>query len=292
MVVKGTIVKGIAGFYYVDDGDQIHECKARGVFKNENTKPSVGDEVDIDISADTPVIVKIHERRNLFARPPVSNIEQFVVVSALSAPKPNLFVIDRFLTSAEISNVDIVMCFTKKDIADYKTIVEIREIYSGIYPVAFINATQESDIEELIPYMKGKKSALAGPSGVGKSTILNALCRDSEMETGDVSEKTKRGRHTTRHVELFRCDFGGMVFDTPGFTSLDVPVEADEEDIQFLFPDIAEYVGRCRFNGCRHTAEPGCAVRGAVEDGKVHHKRYESYCDQIKQIQEREKNRY
>ncbi|MBR5229185.1 MAG: ribosome small subunit-dependent GTPase A [Firmicutes bacterium] len=291
MIKKGTIVKGIAGFYYVDTGEQVHECKARGVFKNKNFKPAVGDEVDLDTSGDTAVIIKVHERQNEFIRPPVANVEQFVVVSALADPKPNLVVVDKFLAVAEMNDVEIVLCFTKKDLVTESDIEKIREIYEGVYPLVFLDVHSEHGMDDLIPHLKDKKSALAGPSGVGKSTILNALRKDLDVETGSVSDKTKRGKHTTRHVELFNLDFGGMVFDTPGFTSFDVP-DIDEADLQFLFPDIDSYRGQCRFNGCRHLTEPDCAVREAVEAGDIHELRYKSYCSQIEEIRERERKKY
>ena len=219
MIKTGTIVKGIAGFYYVDTGEKVYECKARGAFKNAKLKPSVGDIADIDIArgdADTGVVVKIHERRNYFLRPPVANIEQFVVVSSLTDPKPNFSVIDKFLAVAEMNNVDIVLCFTKSDLVSEKEIDYMKEVYSSCYPVVFLDLKQENGINDLMPYLFEKRSALAGPSGVGKSTILNALRSrqdpdHEEVETGAVSEKTKRGRHTTRHVELFKMDFGGAV---------------------------------------------------------------------------------
>lgn len=294
MIEHGTIVKGIAGFYYVDTGEKIYECKARGVFKNENMKPAVGDEVDIDISEDTAVVTKIHERRNLFLRPPVSNVEQFVVVSSLADPKPNIAVIDKFLTAAELNGVESVICFTKCDLVSEKEIQNMKDIYSNVYPVVFLNTLEEKGINDLIPYLFEKKSALAGPSGVGKSTILNALRKNVEeesVETGVVSEKTRRGRHTTRHVELFRMDFGGFVFDTPGFTSFDAP-DIPEEDLQHLFPEMEHFIGNCRFNGCRHLMEPDCAVREAVDSGEIHQMRYKSYCSQIEQIRERQRKKY
>ncbi len=291
MIEKGTIVKGIAGFYYVDTGKEVHECKARGVFKNKNKKLAIGDEVDLEISGDTAVITKIHPRHNEFIRPPVANVQQFIVVSALANPKPNLVVVDKFLVTAEMKDVDIVLCFTKKDLVTEDEIKAIHEIYDGVYPIVFLDAMEENGVDQLIPYLKGKKSALAGPSGVGKSTILNALRKDLDIETGTVSDKTKRGKHTTRHVELFSLDFGGMVFDTPGFTSFDVP-EVAESDLQFLFPDIARYVGQCKFNGCRHLKEPGCAVQEAVKNGEINDLRYKSYCGQIDEIRERERNKY
>lgn len=298
MIETGTIIKGIAGFYYVDTGEKVYECKARGVFKNEKLKPAVGDEANIEIAdtdADTGVIVKIHERRNHFLRPPVANIEQFVVVSALADPKPNFAVIDRFLAAAEMNSVDIVLCFTKSDLVSEKDIEQMKAVYSRCYPVVFLDLTAENGINDLMPYLFGKKSALAGPSGVGKSTILNALRKsqghDGEVETGSISEKTKRGRHTTRHVELFKMDFGGAVFDTPGFSSFDPP-DVEEDELEELFPDIAYYRGQCRFNGCRHVSEPGCAVRKAVEDGDIHEQRYNSYCAQLEQLRERDRRKY
>jgi ribosome biogenesis GTPase len=296
LIETGTIVKGIAGFYYVDTGERVYECKARGVFKNEKLKPAVGDEADIDVADDdTGVIIKIHDRRNIFMRPPVSNVEQFVVVSALADPKPNLPVIDKFLTTAELNNVEIVLCFTKSDLVSEKEIKRMREIYSKVYPVVFLDMTKEESVNDLVPYLFGKKSALAGPSGVGKSTILNALRRNqntgSEVETGEISEKTKRGRHTTRHVELFKIDCDGLVFDTPGFTSFDAPAVSDDE-LQELFPEIARYMGKCRFNGCRHINEPDCAVREAVEENEIHIQRYNSYSLQFEEIRERERRKY
>ena len=263
----GTIVKGIAGFYYVDTGNAVYECKARGVFKNQSRKPYVGDEVLLDFSGGSPVISEIGKRRNVFDRPPVANVEQFIVVSAMKNPAPNFAVIDKFLTMAELKDVEVVMCFNKTDLADSGEIEELKKIYSPIYPVIFADARKEEGIEMLVPYLRDKRSALAGPSGVGKSTIMNNLIRGLNAETGEVSEKTKRGRHTTRHVELFRLDFGGMIFDTPGFTSFDAP-PADEEELTHLFPEFEELSPECRFSGCRHAERTGLCRKGSRGAGK------------------------
>ena len=284
-------MKGIAGFYYVDTGNAVYECKARGVFKNKSQKPYVGDEVLLDFAGGLPVISEIGPRRNLFERPPVANVEQFVVVSAFQSPAPNFAVIDKFLTMAELKEVDVVMCFNKMDLADEDAARKLREVYAPVYPVIFSDAKSEKGIEELIPYLKGRRSALAGPSGVGKSTIMNNLIRGLNAQTGTVSEKTKRGRHTTRHVELFRLEFGGMIFDTPGFTSFDAPLAAESE-LSHMFREFGDFSDECRFSGCRHQNEPGCAVKEAVTRGDIAESRYKSYLGQLKEIRERERRKY
>ena len=287
-IVRGTIVKGIAGFYYVDTGSAVYECKARGVFKNTSIKPYVGDEVKIDLSADTPVVREICERKNVFERPPVANVEQFVFVSALKSPDPNFAVIDRFLTAAEKMDVDVVICFNKADLADEEIRRSAESVYGDIYPVVFSDACSGRGVERLRPFLKDRKSALAGTSGVGKSTILNNLIRDAGAETGSISEKTNRGRHTTRHVELFRLEGGGMIFDTPGFMSFDLPVMEDTE-LPYLFREFDRYAGECRFHGCLHRDEPGCAVKEAAALGKISQSRYHSYLMQLKELGSREK---
>ncbi len=280
----GTIIRGVGGFYHVDTGTEIVECRPRGIFRKQKIKPCVGDEVSFERTEDTEevtgVINSIAERKNHFLRPPVSNIDQFIVVCALADPDPNFTVLDRFLLAAERENVEIVICFTKMDIASEARISEAREIYQDVYPLIFLDARKHENVQDMIPYLFDKKSALAGPSGAGKSTILNTLRNDSEARTGTVSEKTGRGRHTTRHVELFRMEFGGMVFDTPGFTSFDIP-DMEPEALSELYPDLYRYEGNCRFKGCLHDAEPECGVRAAVEQGDIHPLRYRSYIEQL-----------
>ena len=288
MIVRGTIIKGIAGFYYVDTGSTVYECKARGVFKNTSIKPYVGDEVRIDISSDTPVICEICERQNVFERPPVANVEQFVFVSALKSPDPNFAVVDRFLTAAEKMDVDVVICFNKADLAGEEIRRSALSTYGDVYPLVFSDACSGQGVEQLRPYLKDRKSALAGTSGVGKSTILNRLIRDAGAETGSISEKTNRGRHTTRHVELFRLEGGGMIFDTPGFMSFDLPV-MEETELPYLFREFGRYEGECRFHGCLHRDEPGCAVKEAAAQGEIPKSRYQSYLMQLKELGSREK---
>ena len=290
--MQGIIVKGIGGFYYVDTGNgEIVECKARGLFRKDNIKPCVGDEVDVSVglTSDEAVITDIHPRRNHFLRPPVSNVDQFVIVTAMADPAPNFTVLDRFILTAEAENVEIVLCFTKKDLASFKSMKQIREIYGSIYPHLFVDARDPVSVEKLIPFLQGKKSALAGPSGAGKSTILRTLRRDETIQTGSVSEKTGRGRHTTRHVEIFGMGFGGMVFDTPGFTSFDLSPDIEEEVLQELYPEFAGYRERCRFKGCLHWQEPDCAVREAAEKGSIHPLRYESYRKELELLRQEKK---
>ena len=286
-------MKGIAGFYYVDTGDAVYECKARGSFKNKNKKgaakkPYVGDRVQLDMTDDTPVITGIKERTSCFDRPPVANIEQFIIVSACVSPDPNLAVVDRFITMAEMNDIEVVICFTKADLASEELKERLKNIYENVYPVIFIDARKREDAAVLASYLNGKKTALAGPSGVGKSTVTNSLISDAPAETGEVSEKTRRGRHTTRHVELFRLADGGMLFDTPGFTSFDVP-QMEEDRLRYLFREFSELNYNCKFAGCMHQNEPGCAVKAALAAGKISLSRYNSYISQLEEIRERKR---
>lgn len=287
--MKGTIVKGIAGFYYVKSQNQIFQCKARGVFKNQGISPAVGDLVEFETGEgqeDDGLITDIEPRKNQFIRPPIANVDCFAVVMAAAHPKPNLAVADKFLVMAEKSGTDVVFCINKVDLAKASAVEKLREIYGSVYPVVCLSGTTGQGLEELKQRIKGKQTALAGPSGVGKSTILNALIPEAAAETGDISRKTKRGRHTTRHSELFDLGDGTMIFDTPGFTSFDI-LEADEEELQHLYPEFLPHLGSCRYDNCRHIKEPDCAVRQAVEEGKISRQRYESYVTQLSEIRSR-----
>lgn len=287
--MKGIIVKGIAGFYYVKAGGKIYQCKARGIFKKDRITPYVGDEVNIGkINGDEAVVDEILPRKNSFIRPPIANVDCFVIVTAAAKPDPNPDIIDKFLVMAEKNRTDIIICINKIDLVPEEKRKEIEEIYQDIYPLVSVCGKTGAGIEELSALMKGRKCALAGPSGAGKSTLLNRLQSRRIVETGDISEKTKRGKHTTRHVELFETDFGSLVFDTPGFTSFDV-LEAEEDELHFLYPEMSALIGGCRFDDCRHIKEPDCCIREAVKQGKIHESRYQSYVNQYKEIQERRK---
>lgn len=270
--------------------EQIYQCRARGIFRDMGVTPMIGDNVDIEVQDDGDAVVdRIYPRKNEFLRPPVSNIDMMVVVAAAARPKPNTAVIDKLLVAAEKSSVEIMVCINKIDIADPQIVGGLREIYERIYPLVLASGKTGEGIEDLKKHLKGKKSAFAGPSGAGKSTLLNRLQPSIEAETGSVSSKTKRGRHTTRHVEIFDMDFGGMVYDTPGFTSFDTS-DAGLEELHFLFPEMRPFIGKCRYDNCRHLKEPDCAVTAAVEAGKISRSRYDSYTAQYKDIEE--KNKY
>ena len=202
-MIQGLIVKGIGGFYYVKTAEQIYQCRARGIFRDMGVTPMIGDNVDIEVQDDGDAVVdRIYPRKNEFLRPPVSNIDMMVVVAAAARPKPNTAVIDKLLVAAEKSSVEIMVCINKIDIADPQIVGGLREIYERIYPLVLASGKTGEGIEDLKKHLKGKKSAFAGPSGAGKSTLLNRLQPSIEAETGSVSSKTKRGRHTTRHETL------------------------------------------------------------------------------------------
>ena len=290
--MKGTIVKALAGFYYVDSkepSEGIYACKARGIFKNEGIKPYVGDDVEFEVTHQQDmeaVITDIKARRNSFIRPPIANVQQFAVIAAAAKPKPNPDIIDKFLVNAEKYDTEIIICINKTDLDKNGSAEKLREIYEGIYPMYFLSGKTGEGMEELKKALVGKRTAFAGASGVGKSTILNYLHPKAAAATGSISQKTSRGRHTTRHVELFRLEPSGEVFDTPGFTSFET-VDAGEEELQEYFPEIGKLAAGCRFDDCRHIAEPDCAVLKALEEGRISRSRYDSYLNQLKEIRQR-----
>lgn len=287
--MKGLIMKGIGGFYYVKTADGIYQTRGRGIFKKQGVTLAVGDNVEIEILPDGDgVINEILPRKNQFIRPPIVNVDCFVVIFAAKKPKPNFQVVDRFLIMAERCSMEAVICVNKCDLADEEELEQIKSVYGDIYPVLFVSGKTGQGIASLNTYISGKRAAFAGPSGVGKSTITNRIIPEANMETGSVSSKTSRGRHTTRHVEIFETEEGGLVFDTPGFTSFDI-LEAEEDELAGCYPEFAPYLGQCRFDNCRHRKEPDCAVRRAVEEGSISRIRYESYLANLEEISSRKK---
>lgn len=276
-ILNGKILKGIGGFYYIETADAVYECKARGVFRKQKITPLVGDDVTITIRSNGEnTIDSIHPRKNFLVRPPVANIEQLFILSAACNPSPNLFLIDKMTAIAINKGIEPIIVFTKCDLMDLS---EFEKIYknSGLKTVCISSVTKDG-IDTVKEWISGKVSAFTGNSGVGKSTLLNSICEGLNLDTGEISEKLGRGRHTTRAVELYKvCD--GYVADTPGFSSFDI--EKNEsvalEDIQYCFPEFQPYLGKCKFVSCSHTVDKGCAVLEALCDGKIEKTRHESY---------------
>lgn len=287
--MRGVIVKGIAGFYYVKVEDEVYQCKARGKFKKLGVVPTVGDLAEIQVLDDGDGVVnEILPRRNSFLRPPIANVDCMVIVIAAADPEPNFTILDKFLVMAEGNRTDVVICVNKVEIASDEILLKIKEIYKDIYPLVFVSCMEKTGFEELEILLKDKKSALAGPSGVGKSTILNCLMPNEDIEVGEISHKTRRGKHTTRHVEIFETNFGAMLFDTPGFTSFEI-LEAEEDQLHFYYPEMARFISNCKYDNCRHIKEPNCGVIAAVEEGLISKSRYKSYVEQITEIREKKK---
>lgn len=284
--MQGTIVKGIAGFYYIKTDEGIIECKARGKFRHNELTPMVGDKVEITVKNGKGVIDKIYSRSNQLIRPAVSNVTQALVVFALKNPEINEDLLNKFLVNCEFNDLKVVVCFNKLDlIPNEETNEVVNMVKSAGYETLFLKAKEGYGIEQIREKLKNNVTVLCGPSGVGKSTILNTIAGRELMETGEISERLRRGKHTTRHSELI--DIGeGFVVDTPGFSSMDIDIISKEE-LQNCFPEFDNYIGNCKFNGCLHHKEPNCAVKNAVEDSEINIKRYEFYVKALEEIMNR-----
>ena len=291
--MTGKIIKGIGGFYYVVCENGItYECKAKGVFRNRKIKPLVGDNVEIEILDEEKNLGNIEDilpRFNWLNRPAVANVDQTVIIFAVSAPAPNFNLLDRFLINMEQHEVPTVICFNKVDLEGFRQSEDMCRSYtkSG-YEVLFISAESGYGIDVLEAVIKGKTTVFAGPSGVGKSSTLNSLFPDANVQTGGLSEKIQRGKHTTRHSELMFVGDDTYIMDTPGFSSLYTEgIEA--EDLKLYFPEIAAYTGTCKFNMCNHISEPGCLVKEAVSDGRISKMRYDDYVMIYNELKEKRK---
>ena len=291
--MQGKIIRGIAGFYYVNiEQKGIIECKAKGIFRNRKEKPLVGDDVEIEILDEEKKagnIITILPRKNRLIRPAVANVDQAVVIFALSYPKPNLNLLDRFWLSMEQQEIPTIICFNKSDDCPPKEAAALAANYEKSGITVFITSTKTGDgIADFRKALSGKTTVFAGPSGVGKSSVMNTLFPEAKMETGEISEKIKRGKHTTRHSELFYLGEDTYVMDTPGFTSLEL-TKIEKEEIQYYYPEFMEYRDQCRFLGCVHIHEPDCCVKEALEQGMISKARYENYKQFYEEISTRRK---
>lgn len=290
-MIKGTIYKGIGGFYYVKTDDGIYSCRARGKFRKDSLTPMVGDIAEIEVTDNVKkegYVTKILPRKNQLIRPLVSNIDLLLVTFAAEDPAPSLQLIDKLTVTAASKNIPTAICINKCDLNP-----EIAKEYAQIYTLAGFrvlttSALCDENVSELKELLANKTTALAGSSGVGKSSLLNAIGESFNLATGVVSDKIKRGKHTTRHTELFPLSFGGFVFDTPGFGSYEIE-NITYRDLPSLFPEIKSHEGGCRFSGCSHVKEPDCSVKDALASGKIAKSRYESYValyEELKKIKE------
>jgi len=287
-MINGKIIKGIGGFYYVDTENGLYECRARGIFRKNKITPLVGDRVGISVVDEENkkgVVEEIEERDTELVRPPIANVDKALIVFAIKNPSPNLSLLDRFIVLAEKENLEIVIVFTKVDLdTDGELLEELKNIYevSG-YKVIPVSNKLKLNIDKIKEELKENTVVFAGPSGVGKSSLLNEVDKNFELKTGEVSDKIKRGKHTTRHAELLKLECGGMVADTPGFSSLTLD-DIEESELKEYFIEFDNH-DECRFGSrCIHENEPSCSVKEAVENGEISKIRYDSYIQLLNEI--------
>ncbi len=288
-MIEGRIIKGIGGFYYVETDNGLYECRARGIFRKNKITPLVGDFVKISIVDEDNkkgVVEEIEERDTELVRPPIANVNKALIVFAVKNPTPHLSLLDRFIVLAERENLEIVIILTKIDLDDDNTFEKIKNIYEPCgYKVIGVSNLENKNIDKVKEELKDNTVVFAGPSGVGKSSLLNEIDKDFQLKTGDVSDKIKRGKHTTRHAELFELEFGGMVADTPGFSSLTLD-DIEDVELKDYFIEFEDY-DNCKFGSrCIHQNEPSCAVKEAVENGNIPKERYESYIQLLNEIRQ------
>ena len=288
MNTEPYIIKGIGGFYYVKTADGVVECRAKGIFRKRGITPVAGDRVRLEHEAGTAVIAEVLPRKNVFVRPPVANVDQFFIVASTVQPAPSTLVIDKLSAIAVDRGAQPVLVITKGDLQGAGVLMQCYR--TAGFPVLCVNAATGEGLAPLCAMLAGKLSVFSGNSGVGKSTLLGALMPGQTLATGEISQKLGRGRHTTREVTLYEAH-GVLVADTPGFASLDMARAAaiPKENLELAFPDIARLFGQCRFTGCSHLTEVGCAVREAVQKGEISRTRYESYAALYEEAKEQEK---
>lgn len=291
--MQGKIVKGISGFYYVHVvGSGIYECKAKGIFRRQDIKPLVGDNVELVMISEedhTGNIARILPRQNMLIRPAVANVDQALLIFAAASPEPNFRLMDRFLVMMAYQKIPVLICFNKCDLVEE----HVRDHLGGVYGgsgsrLLFVSAKEHKGLEALMQELDGRTTTVAGPSGVGKSSIINLLAPEACMETGEISRKIGRGRHTTRHTELICLGTDSYIMDTPGFSTMYLP-EIEKEELQQYYPEFASYEPECRFQGCSHITEPECGVKQALHSGNISPVRYENYCSLYTELKERKR---
>ena len=289
---KGKIIKGVAGFYYVYSRGEIYECKAKGVFRKDNRKPLVGDNVVLDVLDEEKKLGNVREiedRHSELIRPAVANVDQAVVIFSIVKPKPNFNLLDRFLIMMEQQGIPCVICFNKADIDEDGNGEQYRTIYENCgCRTMLVSAAHNEGIDQLMDTLQGKTTTVAGPSGVGKSSLVNCLQSGTVMETGAISKKIERGKHTTRHSEIIAIEEDSYIFDTPGFSSLSL-FDLEAEELPSFYPEFAEYEQDCRFRGCSHIGEPVCGIKKALLQGKISKMRYDNYALLYTELKEKRK---
>ncbi len=291
--MTGRIIRGVGGNYFVYLEDKgLYMCRARGIFRKHNIKPNVGDLVEIDITHEGDKegnLTKIYPRKNQLVRPMVANVDQAMVLFSIKDPEPNHHLLSCFLVTMQQQEVPVMICFNKIDLASGEEIRQLEDDYSGTgYELMFISAREKEGLQSLQERIQGKTTVMAGPSGVGKSSLLNCLSTGKQMETGAISRKIRRGRHTTRHSELIHIGPDTYMMDTPGFSSLYLS-GIEKEELKKYFPEFHPYEGRCRFLDCNHINEPECAVREGLLEGRISRRRYEDYCLFYEELRDRRK---
>lgn len=290
-MMRGKIIKGISGFYYVHVVESgIYECKAKGIFRNRNMKPMVGDNVEIEVLSKSELLGNIEDilpRTNSIIRPAVANVDQALIIFAFKDPEPNYQLLDRFLVQMKRQNIPVLICFNKSDLGTEEQQSEIRKIYEkSMAQLFFVSAKSEEGLDLLFSALSGKTTTVAGPSGVGKSSLINRMQKDIQMETGVLSEKIKRGKHTTRHSQLISLDQDSYILDTPGFSTLEIE-NMEAEELKQYYPDFESFEPYCKFGGCNHIGERDCGVKDAVALGELNQRRYDNYSylfEELKQI--------
>lgn len=292
-MIQGIIIRGVGGNYYVDTDNGLIECRARGLFRNQNIKPLVGDKVLIRLTEEDNrygYIEEIQERKNEMKRPLVANIDQIIIVFAVKNPEPSFLLLDKLLIAAEINNLKPIICFNKADLVDESYLEILKAIFLNTdYRVIFTSKYNSELLEGFEDILKDKITLFSGPSGVGKSSLMNAIDSGFELKTGEISEKLKRGKHTTRHAEIYKLSFGGFVVDTPGFSSFDINDEIEFDQLTDFYPEIKRYSDDCRFSNCIHNKEPNCAVKKAVENKEISEIRYNNYIKLLEEIKSKSK---